>query len=240
MIDRSQEKGTKITTETTTTATTKAGKEVNEMTKKISRTIDDDYISLKTLAITNVILEIVHVLNSYFVKNREDYPNTWKIHSMLDSYVIHTIMFLVLARYFRIFNWREAILYFMARILAEGYLPKEYGGMMAIKENAGNMPNVNYAASGACYLIIFAMTQYIVIREQILHPLFLFAGAWGYCCTILPAGYYLKYGPSCGYYVAHLANIITFNPALVAIITGYGEGPVATSSIYKGKAKKVI
>ncbi len=48
---------------------------------------------------TSVALEVWHTLNGYIVMNRiGDY---WTANSYLDSYVIHTLLFVNVARYFR-------------------------------------------------------------------------------------------------------------------------------------------
>ena len=156
---------------------------------------------------------------------------------MLDSYVIHTILFLVMARYFRCWTWQEATFFVLCRIVAEGCLPAEYGGMMEIKERAGNndLDDVSYVTSGAWYIVVMAVTMAPLLREQVLHPLFLGLGVWGYMFTILPAGKYFSDGVSWGYWVAHAANFISFNPSLVALLIQWGSytdiiGPSPSSS----------
>ncbi|CAB9496032.1 expressed unknown protein [Seminavis robusta] len=196
--------------------------------------------SLEVLAVTSFVLELWHFGNSLPVKNRWD---TWHIHSMLDSYVIHTMLGLVVARYFRAWHWWEAVLFAISRVLVEGFLSAEHGGMMAIKDG-GLVEKGYYAVPGGLYLLYFLLTMGIfLIRGQVLHPIFLFLGLWAYVMTILPAGEYLTYGTSWGYYLAHAANFITFNPALIALITGYG-GPAAADSSglspFKNVAEKSI
>ena len=132
---------------------------------------------------------------------------------------------MLIARYFRAFTIVDGALFVMLRIVAEGYLPKEYGGMMELKRHAGTMQDMGYFVSGTFFAIVFVMTMAILLREQSKHPQYIFHLAWGYFLTIMPAGKYLAYGDTFGYIFAHGANIIGFNPALVGLLIGQKEFP---------------
>ena len=178
--------------------------------------------SLRQLALASFVMEMIHIFNSIPVKSRR--PG-WELNSFLDSYVIHTVEFMLIARYFRAFTIVDGALFVMLRIVAEGYLPKEYGGMMELKRHAGTMQDMGYFVSGTFFAIVFVMTMAILLREQSKHPQYIFHLAWGYFLTIMPAGKYLAYGDTFGYIFAHGANIIGFNPALVGLLIGQKEFP---------------
>ena len=178
--------------------------------------------SLRQLALASFVMEVIHSCNSIPVKFRW---SGWEINSFLDSYVIHTVEFMLMARYFRAFSITDAVMFVMLRIVAEGYLPKEYGGMMQLKQHAGTMQDMGYVISGTCFAVVFVITMAILLREQSKHPQYIFHLGWGYFLIILPAGKYLVDGDTFGYIFSHGANIIGFNPALVGLLIGQKKYP---------------
>jgi hypothetical protein len=180
--------------------------------------------SMKTLAALGFLAEVIHLLNSLFVKYRWEY---WPVNSWLDSYVFHTLMFLVFGRYFRDYSLEDAILFAISRVVAEGYLPTSLGGLMELKTHeeafGGSFQDCFWLS--VTFGVTLTLTLCILMRDKVFHPWYWFQVAFAFPTTFLMASRYLYVKSNLFYWISHLANFVSFNPALTAVVLGYTGRP---------------
>ena len=179
------------------------------------------------------LIELAHGLNACVVKETRHW-----LFSELDSDVWHTLLFLNCAWYLRRFEIWAAALFAVARVLAE-HAPTNTGGLVEVKaRRRASLERADEASAkrppslfGKClrlsagYAVWYALSMALLLREHVFDVCFLLTLLWAFPMTLMVASHYLYTKQTWSFLVAHMANLLTGNPALFAVALRLDSGP---------------
>lgn len=172
------------------------------------------------------VLELAHGLNACVVKETRHW-----LFSQLDGCVWHTLLFMNMSVYFRTPEWYDVALYIGLRAVAEN-MPNEFGGLMWIKarrrtslvDAADGRPVMQALKLAVGWALWYVLTIAVMLRMSLFDVVFLISLPWGLVMTVWLASYYLYTKDEVAFYVAHMANLVSQNPALFAALFGFSSG----------------
>lgn len=186
----------------------------------------------RTTTIRCCLIELAHGLNACVVKETRHW-----FFSELDSDVWHTLLFLNCAWYLREPEWWAVLLFAVFRVGAE-HAPTCAGGLSEVKaRRRASLRRLDAAqpeppslafkclrlATG--YAVWYVLSMAILLRERAGDVTFLLTLVWAFPMTLVVASHYLFTKELWSFLVAHMANLITANPALIAVALGLDSGP---------------
>ena len=179
------------------------------------------------------LVELAHGLNACVVKETRHW-----LFSELDSDVFHTLLFLNCAWYLRRFEIWATALFAVVRVLAE-HAPTNTGGLVEVKaRRRASLERADEASAkrppslfGKClrlsagYAVWYALSMALLLREHVFDVCFLLTLLWAFPMTLMVASHYLYTKQTWSFLVAHMANLLTGNPALFAVALRLDSGP---------------
>ena len=178
------------------------------------------------------LCELAHGLNACVVKETRHW-----IFSELDSDVWHTLLFLNGAWYLRTPEPWAVALFAAARVACE-HAPTNTGGLVRVKaRRRGSLERMDEALAkppsllgkmfrlSAGYAVWYVLSMAILLREHVGDATFLLTLVWAFPMTLMVASHYLFTKELWSFLLAHMANLVTANPALIGVALGLDSGP---------------